>query len=117
MAMEAPQKWADTTHREWLRGHIHHSAGLYLPVTSEKGVTARAIPALCPPDQWHVLHGFLGGKRAAEVLFYHRTRGPAGMFPVFVDEVTRPDFAHDKRATPPQHAGEGASGAGERGES
>lgn len=87
MAMEAPEEWAMTRYREWLRGHVHHSAGMYYPITSDSGVTARVIPALCPPDVYHVLHGYVGSHRAAEVLFYHRDHGPAGSFPVFVDEV------------------------------
>lgn len=87
MAQEAPQEWAQTRYRQWLRGHVHHSAGMYYPITSDGGVTTRVIPALCPPDEYHVLHGFVGGHRAAEVMFFDRTRGPAGEFSVFVDEV------------------------------
>lgn len=87
MAQEAAQEWAQSRYRIWLRGHVHHSAGMYYPITSDGGVTTRVIPALCPPDEYHVLHGFVGGHRAAEVMFFDRERGPAGEFSVFVDEV------------------------------
>lgn len=89
MATEAPRLWAAARYREWLRGHVHHSAGMYYPITSDGGVTVRVIPALCPPDEYHVLHGFVGGHRAAEIMYYHRDHGPAGAFPVFVDEVVQ----------------------------
>ena len=87
MASEAPALWAATRYREWLRGHVHHSAGMYYPITSDAGVTVRVIPAMCPPDEYHILRGFVGSHRAAEVLYYHREYGPAGSFPVFVSEV------------------------------
>lgn len=87
MANEAPDLWAGTTYREWLRGHLHHSAGLYRPIADESGVSIRVIPALCPPDEYHLLHGFVGGHRAAEALYYSAQNGPAGAFPVFVDEL------------------------------
>jgi hypothetical protein len=87
MAVEASDAWAQTRYRQWLRGHVHFAAGMFYPVTETHGVTVRVIPALCPPDQYHVLRGYVGGHRAAEVLYYHREYGPAGTFPVFVDEV------------------------------
>ena len=85
MAIEAPQMWAETEHREWLRGHLHKRAGMYHPANEESGVMVRWLPALCPADEWHVMKGFIGNHRAAEGLFYHADYGPAGSFPVFVD--------------------------------
>ncbi len=87
MATEAPDAWARTRYRQWLRGHIHYAAGMYYPSTETHGVSVRVIPALCPPDQYHLLRGYVGGHRAAEALYYHREHGPAGTFPVFVDEL------------------------------
>lgn len=97
MATEVPCEWAAARYREWLRGHIHHSAGMYYPITGDGGVTVRVIPALCPPDEYHVLRGFVGGQRAAEVMYYHRDCGPAGVFPVFVDEVVTHSEHQEKR--------------------
>jgi len=87
MATEAPDAWAQTRYREWLRGHIHYAAGMYYPSTETHGVSVRVIPALCPPDQYHLLRGYVGGHRAAEVVYYNRKYGPSGSFPVFVDEI------------------------------
>lgn len=98
MAGEAPHLWAATRYREWLRGHVHHSASMFYPITSDSGVTARVIPAMCPPDEYHILRGFVGSHRAAEVLYYHREYGPAGSFPVFVSEVAPVRVAELARA-------------------
>lgn len=87
MAVEAPKEWAASEYRGWLRGHFHKRTEMYHSITEEKGVTVQIMPALCPPDMWHVLEGFIGSKRAAEGLFYHIKNGPAGSFPVFVDEL------------------------------
>lgn len=87
MATEAPQYWADTEYREFLRGHFHRRVNLYHQAIEEKGVTIRVLPALCPSDEWHVMKGFIGSKRAADALFYHYEHGPAGTFPVFIDEL------------------------------
>ena len=87
MAVEDSETWATTSHREWLRGHFHKKTEMYHSITTEKGITVKIMPALCPPDAWHILHGFIGNHRAAEVLFYHVKNGPAGTFPVFVDEL------------------------------
>lgn len=87
MAVEAAEEWSGTTYREWLRGHLHKKTDMYMPVTTEMGVTVRILPSLCPPDSWHILKGFIGNHRAAEGMFYHEDYGPAGIFPVFVDEL------------------------------
>lgn len=87
MATEAPEMWAHTRYREMLRGHTHKKQELYQMVSEENGVIIRYVAALAPVDDWHVLHGFTGTKRAAEAMFYHSEHGPAGTFPVFVDEL------------------------------
>ncbi len=40
-----------------------------------KGVIVRTAPALCPPDFWHSAHNFIGNKRTAQALLYHRENG------------------------------------------
>lgn len=87
MATEAKADWARTTFREWLTGHWHRKQNMYFQATEEMGVVVRRLPALCPTDQYHLLLGFVGNHRAAEGLFYHYDFGPAGMFPVFIDEL------------------------------
>ena len=89
MAVEAPQDWSQTVHREFLRGHFHKATDMYFSMTTEKGIMVRIMPSLCPPDMWHILHGFIGNRRYAEGLFYHETNGYDGSFNVFVDELER----------------------------
>jgi hypothetical protein len=87
MAVEAPELWSKASYREVWRGHIHRQQQLYQPVNEDQGVLVRTIPALCEADEYHLLHAFVGVKRAAEALFYHEEHGPAGSFPVFVSEI------------------------------
>jgi hypothetical protein len=87
MAVESPENWAKTKYREFLRGHFHKQTSMLHQVNEEKGVVIRVLPALCPPDEWHVIRGFIGNHRAADGLFYHYEHGPAGNFPVFIDEL------------------------------
>jgi hypothetical protein len=89
MADQVPKDWAKSEYREWLRGHLHKRGQMFYPATEETGVNVRMIPALCPPDKWHQARGFIGNKRAGEALLYHREHGPAGSFPVFVDEIDK----------------------------
>jgi hypothetical protein len=96
MAHEARQMWADTTHQEWLLGHWHGKRGLRRYINEEYGVTLRVFPALCPTDEYHALHGFIGNRRAATGMLYHEDHGLAVEYPVFVDELAqsaeRPSF-------------------------
>lgn len=70
---------------EVLTGHYHKKQETYVMVTEEAGVVVRTIPAMCDIDQYHLLHAFVGTKRAAEGMYYHETKGPAGNFLIYVD--------------------------------
>lgn len=85
--VEARQMWADIEWSEWLTGHFHKERGALYAVDSVRGTVIRTIPALCDVDNYHSLHMFVGGHRAAEVMYYHKENGPAGIFPVFVSEL------------------------------
>lgn len=87
MASEVPELWGQTTYRVFFRGHFHKEHAMISPLAEVRGVTVRVFPAFCPLDQWELLMGFIGNQRRAEGLFYHRENGPAGIFPVFVDEL------------------------------
>lgn len=87
MATESPPKaWAGTSYREWLIGHFHRKANMHYSAIEEGGVHVRVMPALVPTDNWHKLRGFVGNHRAATALYYHKQFGPAGEFPVFVEQ-------------------------------
>lgn len=87
MAVEAPEFWSKTKFREWHTGDKHHKANMTYDAIEVGGVLVRRLPALVPPDEWHVSNAYLGSKRAATVLLYHKERGPAGEFPIFVDNL------------------------------
>ena len=70
MAVERPQLWGESTHREWLTGHLHQKAMSYQLITESHGVVTRIIPALCDSDDWHKLKGYVGNKRAAEAYIW-----------------------------------------------
>lgn len=91
MATEAPQMWAETKYREVMEGHLHTERGMYHAISEEMGVRVRTIPALCPVDEYHLLHGFVGTNRMAEGALYHYEHGAAGVFPVFVSEAATSD--------------------------
>ena len=66
MAMEAPELWGQTTHREWHIGDRHHKEVLQQRVKEEQGVTIRLMRSLSPADEWHYRTGWIGAEQAAE---------------------------------------------------
>ena len=75
MALEARQHWSDTLLREVHHGHRHSEAA----VTTVGGVTIRQHPALCPPDGWHAMEGYVGATRAMDSYTYHADGYLVGM--------------------------------------
>lgn len=70
MQQEAAQDWADTTHREWHLGHLHHLA------TQEKGgIIFRRLSALSGTDRWHKESGYVGSKEGAQIFEWHKKKG------------------------------------------
>jgi hypothetical protein len=87
MAVEAREMWADIKWSEWLTGHLHKQRGALYAVESSRGTVIRTIPAMCDLDNYHLLCLYVGEHRAAEAMYYHAENGPAGGFPIFIDEV------------------------------
>ncbi len=87
MTVEARQMWADIKWAEWLTGHLHKQRGALYAVESSRGTVIRTIPAMCDLDTYHLLHLYVGEHRAAEAMYYHAENGPAGGFPIFIDEL------------------------------
>lgn len=90
--IEARYMWPDIEWTEWLTGHFHHSRGALYAVDSIRGTVIRTIAGLCNLDNYHSLHLYVGTRRAAEVLYYHKENGPAGSFPVFVSELSKKEM-------------------------
>lgn len=83
MAIEAKEDWSHAVYREFHTGHFHT---MEEKVQTIDGVLVRTAPALCPPDDWHAEHGFLGSLRAMESFMYHAEGGLVGSF------VSSPDY-------------------------
>ena len=67
MALEAREEWGSALLREVHHGHLHSEAA----TTTIGGVTIRQHPALCPPDGWHAIEGYVGAPRAMDSYTYH----------------------------------------------
>jgi predicted phosphodiesterase len=80
MPHEAKEWWYQATYYEWHTGHTHAMrAEWQRPVETLDGVLVRVAPALCPPDDWHADHGFVGSLKAMETFFYRPGGGFIGM--------------------------------------
>jgi UDP-2,3-diacylglucosamine pyrophosphatase LpxH len=80
MALEASQQWSQCPYREWHTGHFHSQAAEWQrPIETLDGVIVRTAPALCPPDDWHSVNGFIGARQACETFFYQPDGGLTAM--------------------------------------
>lgn len=80
MALEASRLWSECPYREWHTGHFHSQAAEWQrPIETLDGVIVRTAPALCPPDDWHSVNGFIGSRQAMETFFYDRAGALSSM--------------------------------------
>jgi UDP-2,3-diacylglucosamine pyrophosphatase LpxH len=80
MALEASQQWSECPYREWHTGHFHSQAAEWQrPIETLDGVIVRTAPALCPPDDWHAVNGFIGSRQACETFIYSPEGGLSAM--------------------------------------
>jgi len=80
MALEASQEWSRCGYREWHTGHFHSQAAEHQrPLETIDAVTVRTAPAICPPDDWHSIHGFAGSRQAMESFCYRNEGGLASI--------------------------------------
>lgn len=69
MACDRKQDWAETEHRIWLTGHIHHETVKEFP-----GVVVESFRTLAPRDAWHHSSGYRSGQDLRLDVF-HREHG------------------------------------------
>ena len=69
MAVDVPQWWGETTHREFVHGHFHHES-----VKAERGCTVHCISVLAAADAWHAGEGYRSD-RGMELAVYHKSQG------------------------------------------
>lgn len=80
MALEAAADWSQCPYREWHTGHFHSQAAEWQrPIETLDGVIVRTAPALCPPDDWHSVNGFIGSRQACETFLYSPEGGLTAM--------------------------------------
>lgn len=84
LPVEAGYKYSEATYREVLTGHLHKARKMFMVLDEEAGLVVRVIPAMCETDEYHLLLSYIGTHRAAEGIYYHYERGPAGSFYIFV---------------------------------
>ena len=80
MALEQAAAWSASTYREYHTGHFHSQAAEWQrPIETIDGVIVRTAPALCPPDDWHSVNGFVGARQAMETFIYTPDGGLTSM--------------------------------------
>ena len=57
MATDQPEKWAESIHRYWYTGHIHHTTRQEL-----RGCTVESCRTLAGRDAWHTNAGYRSGR-------------------------------------------------------
>ena len=80
MALEQQAAWSGSSYREWHTGHLHHQAAEHnKPLDTLDSVVVRTAPTVCPPDDWHSTHGFIGSRQAMETFIYSPDGGLTAM--------------------------------------
>ena len=80
MALEQQAAWSGSNYREWHTGHLHHQAAEHnKPLDTLDSVIVRTSPTVCPPDDWHATHGFIGSRQAMETFIYSPDGGMTAM--------------------------------------
>lgn len=76
MQVERKEAWGRSICREWHHGHLHREA----KDVTEASVTIREHLAICPPDGWHSVEGYVGSPRGMDAFFYSQEKGVLGMW-------------------------------------
>jgi hypothetical protein len=70
MQIEVPELWANTRHREWHLGDLHHES-----VREDSGLIIRRISSVSAPDAWHGKKGYVGTQRKAFAFIWDKDCG------------------------------------------
>jgi len=80
MAVEEPEKWANSKFREWHIGHYHSKANIIHSTKEGIGIVVRVLRSLAVADAWTFNHGFVGAIRAGESFLWHPNNGMIAQF-------------------------------------
>jgi hypothetical protein len=81
MACDWPQDWAETSHRYWITGHIHHKT-----VTELRGCIVESLRTLASADAWHRGQGYRS-ERDMQSIVYDLDRGEVLRHRVGIAEI------------------------------
>jgi hypothetical protein len=80
LALDTPEGWAASRHREFHLGHFHsRKLKMFVPSFDRGGVLVRILPSLCPPDAWHAAMGYRS-RLSAEALYFDPEEGCVANF-------------------------------------
>ena len=80
MAVEEPEKWANSKFREWHTGHYHSSSNIIHSTKEGIGVVVRILRSLAIADAWTFNKGFVGAIRGGEGFLWHPENGLVAQF-------------------------------------
>jgi hypothetical protein len=80
MAMEQPEMWSQTKHREWHTGHKHFKKDTVYAANEGFGVMVRILRSLAVSDAWTFNGGLVGTKRSAESFLWETNEGIVAQF-------------------------------------
>lgn len=76
-----PNEYINSKYRYVHTGHFHRSKKdvLLMPVREERrGIDLEICPTVCPTDEWHYQHAYLGNQRRSKSFIYDPERGLVG---------------------------------------
>lgn len=80
-ATEKPDYFSSSLYRYIFLGHLHKtSRKVYLTENEVNGVVSRRLNSLSPTDAWHNVNNFVGAKRMANALIFHKENGQIAEF-------------------------------------
>lgn len=82
MAHERARDWAETRHRRWRLGHLHHKSHAVVIAEDIGSVEIVQSRALAPVDAYGYNHGFVGAPNGGSATVWDRTDGPVAEFEV-----------------------------------
>ncbi len=83
MATEVSQMWADTTHRKFFCGDLHHGFKYKFHVSQDyPGVTVEFLRSIGCQDTWHVDNGYIGIPKTASAELWWKSGGKSAAFEI-----------------------------------
>jgi hypothetical protein len=83
MATEVSKMWAETTHRKFFCGDLHHGFKYKFHVSQDyPGVTVEFLRSIGCQDTWHVDNGYIGIPKTASAELWWKSGGKSASFEI-----------------------------------